>query len=195
MMHFKRIFDFSLSLVGLLLFWWLILLCWIIASIDTKSNGIFMQVRVGRYGRHFNILKIKTMRADSSFTTTITQANDPRITCSGKFFRTTKLDELPQLWNVMVGDMSFVGPRPDVPGYADKLEGSVQRVLLSVRPGITGPASLAYRKEEEILAAQADPKRFNDEVLYPDKVGINLDYISNWKFSADIKYILQTIFG
>ena len=190
----KRFFDISVSLVGILLFSFVIIICWFIASIDTKSNGLFIQTRVGRYGKHFNIFKIKTMRSDSAITTTITQASDPRITRCGAFFRKTKLDELPQLWNVLIGDMSFVGPRPDVPGYADQLDESIKSVLLSVRPGITGPASLAYRNEEEILAAQSDPRRYNDDVIFPDKVRINLCYINNWRFVSDIKYIVQTIF-
>lgn len=191
-MALKRLFDLLASFVGLVFFSWLILICWLIASFETRSNGFFMQTRVGRYGRYFKVLKIKTMRPIPEYTTTITQSRDPRITRSGAFFRKTKLDELPQLWNVLVGDMSFVGPRPDVPGYADQLEEKVQTVLLSVRPGITGPASLAYRNEEELLAAQSNPKRFNDEVIYPDKVRINLDYIADWRFTTDLKYIFKT---
>lgn len=193
-MVIKRSFDLVASFVGLIVFSWLILICWLIASVETRSNGIFMQTRVGRYGQYFKVLKIKTMRPIADYNTTITQSRDPRITRSGAFFRKTKLDELPQLWNVLVGDMSFVGPRPDVPGYADRLEEEVQSVLLSVRPGITGPASLAYRNEEELLAAQSDPKRYNDEVIYPNKVRINLDYITNWRFNTDIKCIFKTIF-
>lgn len=191
----KRFFDFFAAFVGLIIFSWLILICWLIASLETRSNGFFMQTRVGRHGQHFKVLKIRTMRTVAEYTTTITQSRDPRITRSGAFFRKTKLDELPQLWNVLVGDMSFVGPRPDVPGYADRLEKEVQSVLLSVRPGITGPASLVYRNEEELLAAQSDPKRYNDELIYPDKVRINLNYINNWRFLTDIKYIIKTIFG
>lgn len=191
----KRIFDLVMALIGLVALSWLILICWLIASAETRSNGLFKQTRVGRHGKLFTVFKIKTMRPSAVYNTTITQSLDPRITRSGAFFRKTKLDELPQLWNVLTGDMSFVGPRPDVPGYADQLDEKVQRVLLSVRPGITGPASLAYRNEEELLAAQSDPKRYNDEVIYPDKVRINLDYIANWRFGADINYILKTIFG
>ncbi len=191
-MFVKRLFDLAASFLGLIFCSWLIVLCWLIASIDTGSNGFFRQVRVGRHGKTFKVLKIKTMKPDSRWTTTITTSNDTRITKIGSFFRKTKLDELPQLWNVFVGEMSFVGPRPDVPGYADKLELNVQKILLSVRPGITGPASLAYRNEEQILAAQKDPKHFNDVVIYPDKVRINLDYIANWRFSTDMYYIMLT---
>lgn len=194
-MYLKRLFDFFTSLFGLLLFSWLIAVCWLIASIDTKSNGFFFQKRIGLHGKAFSIIKIKTMRPVSGNTTTITQAFDPRITKCGAFFRRTKLDELPQLWNVFVGNMSFVGPRPDVPGYADKLDLKVQSILLSVRPGITGPASLAYKNEEQLLAVQSDPKRYNDEVIYPDKVRINLNYIAHWRFRTDIYYIFKTIIG
>ena len=117
-----------------------------------------------------------------------------RITPLGAKLRKYKLDELPELWNVLIGDMSFVGPRPDVPGYADKLEGENRRVLL-LKPGITGPASLKYRNEEELLAQQEDPQKYNDEVLFPDKVRINIEYLDHWFFWNDIKIIIYTIFG
>ena len=173
---------------------WLIALTWLIATLDTRSNGLFTQKRVGKDGRLFTVVKLKTMRPTRAPGTTITQSHDPRITPFGRFFRKTKLDELPQLWNVLKGDMSFVGPRPDVPGYADRLEGEA-RLLLSVRPGITGPATLAYRDEEAILAVQRDPERYNDEVIYPDKVRINLEYIRNWSLMGDLRYIWQTVMG
>jgi lipopolysaccharide/colanic/teichoic acid biosynthesis glycosyltransferase len=190
----KRCFDFGVSFVGLSLSFWLILLAWLAASIDTGSNGFFIQPRVGRKGRLFRVVKIKTMRPIKSIDTTITAENDPRITRLGALFRKTKIDELPQLWNVLLGQMSFVGPRPDVPGYADKLTGE-QRVVLSIRPGITGPATLKYKNEEALLAAQNDPKKFNDEVIFPDKVKINIEYVYNYSFKRDIRYILQTLFG
>lgn len=192
-MLLKRAFDIVVSVLALLMFSWLIILCWLIASVDTRSNGFFMQLRVGRYGNLFSIIKIKTMRPVDGYETTITQSYDPRVTKIGGFFRKTKLDELPQLWNVLWGDMSLVGPRPDVPGYADNLDDSIKCILLSVRPGITGPASLAYRNEEELLAAQMHPRRYNDEVIYPDKVQINLRYIEEWRFGSDLRYILKTI--
>lgn len=119
---------------------------------------------------------------------------EARITPLGAFLRRYKLDELPELWNVFKGDMSFVGPRPDVPGYADKLQGE-DRLMLSLRPGITGPASLKYSNEEELLANQPDPLRYNDEVLFPDKVRINLNYIKNRSFWLDIKIIVYTLVG
>ena len=190
----KRGFDLSGAALGLALTFWLIALTWLVATLDTRSNGFFTQKRVGKDGRLFTVVKLKTMRPTRAPGTTITQSYDPRITRLGRFFRKTKLDELPQLWNVLRGDMSFVGPRPDVPGYADRLEGE-ERLLLSVRPGITGPATLAYRDEEAILAAQPDPERYNDEVIYPDKVRINLEYIRNWSLMGDLRYIWQTVMG
>ncbi len=192
--RFKRAFDFFLALAGLLLVWWVILITFVLAALDTQSNGFFIQERVGRHGSRFRVFKIKTMIPDTRIATTVTRSGDPRITSLGDFFRKTKLDELPQLWNVLRGDMSFVGPRPDVPGFADQLSGH-DRAVLSLRPGITGPATLAYRDEEEILAAQADPERYNQEVIYPDKVRINLEYIRNWSLTGDIRYICQTVFG
>lgn len=190
----KRGFDILGAALGLLLTFWLIALCWLVATVDTRCNGFFTQQRVGRHGKRFTVVKLRTMRPTAAPGTTITRAGDPRITTLGRFFRRTKLDELPQLWNVLKGDMSFVGPRPDVPGYADRLEGEA-RLLLSVRPGITGPATLAYRDEEALLAAQDDPVRHNDEVIYPDKVRINLEYIRNWRFRDDLRYIWHTVVG
>jgi lipopolysaccharide/colanic/teichoic acid biosynthesis glycosyltransferase len=190
----KRTFDIIFSFLGLLLTWWIILAAWLIASIETRSNGFFFQKRVGKDGKLFNVVKIKTMRNNSESGGTITTSDDARITRSGSFFRKTKVDELPQLWNVLVGDMSFVGPRPDVEGYADKLEGE-DRIILSVRPGITGPASLKYRNEEQILSEKEDPKKYNDEIIWPDKVRINVEYIKNWSLKKDIGYIIKTIFG
>ena len=124
----------------------------------------------------------------------MTQIGDPRITRLGLFFRKTKIDELPQLWNVLIGQMSFVGPRPDVLGYADRLQGE-DRIILSIRPGITGPAQLAYKNEEEVLANQNDPVKYNDEIIWPDKVRINREYIGNYSFFKDFYYIWKTIVG
>ena len=190
----KRSFDITVSFLGLLFSCWLILIAWIVATYETKSNGFFIQKRVGRNGKIFNVIKIKTMKKVEGVDTTITSSNDVRITKSGKFFRDTKIDELPQLINVLLGDMSFVGPRPDVPGYADKLEGE-DRIVLSIRPGITGPASLKYKNEEEILASQSDPKWYNDNIIWPDKVKLNKEYIKNWSLKKDIEYIIKTVTG
>ena len=189
----KRTFDLFFAALGLLVAWWLILLAWVAASIDTRSNGFFVQKRVGRNGKIFHVVKIKTMRPVATLDTTVTRRGDPRITPLGAFFRRTKIDELPQLWNVLVGDMSFVGPRPDVPGFADTLQGQ-ERAMLSIRPGITGPATLKYRNEEELLAAQDDPEAYNRDVIWPDKVRINLEYIREWSLWNDCCYIFRTVF-
>ncbi|WP_456323664.1 sugar transferase [Hydrogenimonas sp.] len=190
----KRSFDLGVSSAGLLLLWPLIAAGWIVASIETRSNGFFLQERVGRGGKRFKVLKLKTMKPVDKIDTTVTTAHDARITRSGRFLRKSKIDELPQLWNVLTGDMSLVGPRPDVPGFADRLEGE-DRIVLSVRPGITGPATIKYKNEEDILAQQKDPERYNREVIWPDKVRINKAYIRNWRFFEDMKIILQTIKG
>lgn len=189
----KRIFDITLALVGLAILWPLITICTLAARFETGLSGVFSQIRIGRNGKEFMVYKIRTMRTvPNSQDTMITVDQDPRITKSGRLFRKCKFDELPQLWNVLVGEMSFVGPRPDVPGYADKLRGT-DRILLTLRPGITGPASIKYRNEEEILAASADPTIYNDTVIYPDKVKINLEYINTWSCWSDIQYLLITV--
>jgi lipopolysaccharide/colanic/teichoic acid biosynthesis glycosyltransferase len=190
----KRVFDIVFSLVGIVLTFWIMFISFIIASIDTKSFGLFIQKRVGKDAKLFFVFKIKTMSSVEEIETTVTIENDSRITKSGKIFRNTKIDELPQLFNVFFGSMSFVGPRPDVEGYADKLEGK-DRLILSIRPGITGPASLKYRNEEEVLARESNPKVYNDEIIWVDKVAINLDYIKEWSFKKDIFYIIKTVIG
>ncbi len=188
----KRAFDIAGSIVGLVLTWPIILVAIIAARIDTGASGIFAQTRIGRYGRPFTIRKIRTMRAVAG--THITAANDVRITSLGAFFRKSKIDELPQLLNVLVGNMSFVGPRPDVPGYADRLS-KADRIILEMRPGITGPATLKYRHEQQLLADQDDPVRFNDSVIWPDKVAINRQYYENYRFFDDIRYLWRTVTG
>lgn len=179
--------------MGLCLIWWIILISYLLASIDTHANGFFIQKRVGRNGNLFSFVKLRTMRRDPSFKTNVTTDRDPRITKLGRFFRKTKLDELPQLIHVLLGQMSFVGPRPDVPGFADQLQGK-DSIILTVRPGITGPATLRYRNEEVLLDKQDDPERYNSEILYPDKVKLNKEYVENYSFWKDITYIWQTIF-
>jgi lipopolysaccharide/colanic/teichoic acid biosynthesis glycosyltransferase len=186
----KRSFDLCASFMGLLVLWPIILISWVLAGRDTGASGFFRQDRVGKDGKVFSVVKLRTMRAVGG--TTVTTVNDARITPLGGKLRRYKLDELPQLWNVLLGQMSFVGPRPDVPGYLDQLVGK-DREILTLRPGITGPATLKYRNEEEILAEQDDPESYNDTVIWPDKVRINLDYVSNWSFGKDISYILQTV--
>jgi len=192
-MVLKRIIDILSSFLGIIILWWLILCIWLIATIETKSNGFFLQKRVGRNGKLFILIKIKTMIPIPNINTKITTSNDKRITRWGKLFRKTKLDELPTLWNVLKGDMSLVGPRPDVPGYADKLEGNNKRIL-NIRPGITGPATIKYANEEKLLSNIRNPEKYNDEVIFLDKVKINLDYLDNWSFWLDIKIIFKTIF-
>ena len=189
----KHTFDLSASFFGLITTWWIIILAWIIASIETKSNGFFIQKRVGRSGKLFYVIKIKTMKSVAGIDTTITTSNDKRITKSGVFFRKTKIDELPQLWNVFRGEMSFVGPRPDIPGYADKLN-EEDRLILNLKPGITGPASLKYANEEELLSMVDNPKQYNDQIIFPDKVKINLEYYYNNSFFGDLKLIFRTIY-
>ncbi len=188
----KRAFDLFFAFFGLIILSPLILLAWIAASLDTRGNGLFIQERIGRGGAKFKILKIKTMRECEGCAGTVTTSADGRITRTGALLRKTKLDELPQLWNVLAGDMSFVGPRPDVPGYADDLQGE-DRIILSVRPGITGPATLKYKNEEEILSRQADALRYNREVIWPDKVKINKEYIRDYSFLKDLKYIINSV--
>lgn len=177
----KRLFDFVFSLLGLLFLGGILLICILIASIDTKSFGLFIQSRIGQHGIPFKIFKIKTF-SDSSKTTTP----------FGRFLRASKLDELPQLLNVLMGSMSFVGPRPDVSGYADVLKAE-DRIILSVKPGITGLASLKYRNEEEILLQQEFPQIYNDEVIWPDKVRINMWYVCNHTLWMDLRILLFTI--
>ena len=177
----KRLFDFVFSLLGLLFLNGILLICILIASIDTKSFGLFIQSRIGQHGIPFKIFKIKTF-SDSSKTTTP----------FGRFLRASKLDELPQLLNVLMGSMSFVGPRPDVSGYADVLKAE-DRIILSVKPGITGLASLKYRNEEEILIQQEFPQIYNDEVIWPDKVRINKWYVCNHTLWMDLRILLFTI--
>jgi len=190
----KRGFDLVFAIIGLALTSWLIVLAWVMAWWATGSNGFFTQERVGRYGETFRVIKLRTMRCDPELTTTVTTSTDTRITLAGRFLRRTKLDELPQVINVVKGDMSFVGPRPDVRGFADTLEGP-NRIILTVRPGITGPATLKYRNEEELLAGQSHPERYNREVIYPDKVRLNRQYVENYSFFKDLWYLMLTILG
>ncbi|QSE96794.1 sugar transferase [Fulvivirga lutea] len=190
----KRLFDITFSLIGLLLFGWLIMFLYIIAAFDTKLSGFFIQERIGIHGRIVRIIKLRTMRNIPEIKTSITTANDPRISRFGKVFRKLKLDELPQLINVLKGDMSFVGPRPDIPGYADKLEGR-DREILNIRPGITGPASLFFRFEEGLLSNHENPDVFNDSIIWPKKVELNREYVTNYSLLRDIYYIFVTILG
>tara|TARA_A100001234_G_scaffold182484_1_gene165505 strand:- start:2394 stop:3014 length:621 start_codon:yes stop_codon:yes gene_type:complete len=189
----KRMMDLFASFFGLIILSPVIFFAWLIASFEVRGNGFFSQSRIGKNGKPFRLIKIKTMQTIDNFKSTVTTKDDPRITFSGKLFRRAKIDELPQLWNVFCGDMSLVGPRPDVKGFADQLKGD-ERLILTVRPGITGPASIEFKDEEEILASKTNPEKYNKEVIYPKKVQLNLDYIRNWTLLGDLKYILKTLF-
>lgn len=191
-MLMKRIFDIVTAFSGLVFALPIIAVCWIVATIETRSNGFFIQERIGRHGVPIRVCKIKTMYSTKSKRSPLASDNISVITRSGALFRKYKLDELPQLFNVLIGNMSIVGPRPDVPGYADALAGN-DRIILALRPGITGPASIKYKNEETMLAAVDDPRAYNDRIIWPDKVRINKEYVQNYSLWLDIKYILQTI--
>lgn len=192
-MVMKFLFDRIVALFGLLFLWPVLLAVAILIKIKMPGGPvIFKQQRVGRHGKLFTMYKFRSMTVSHSGSP-VSVAGESRITPLGAVLRKYKLDELPELWNVLKGDMSFVGPRPDVPGYADKLQGE-DRLVLSLRPGITGPASLKYANEEDILATVSDPVAYNDNVIFPDKVKINLDYYRHHTFSGDIRLIFQTIF-
>lgn len=190
----KRLFDFTASLIGLMILWPVFLVIAFLIKIKMPGGPVFFkQERVGQHGKLFTMYKFRSMLVDHAGSP-ISVKGESRITPLGEQLRRYKLDELPELWNVLIGDMSFVGPRPDVPGYADTLQGDDRRMLL-LKPGITGPASLKYRNEEELLAQQEDPIKYNDQVVFPDKVKINLDYVENRSFWGDIKIIFETLFG
>lgn len=193
-MVLKYIFDRMAALLGLLLIWWLLIVVAVLIKVKMPGGpAIFKQTRIGRHGKPFTIFKFRTMTVGHGGSS-VSVAGESRITPLGAVLRKYKIDELPELWNVLVGDMSFVGPRPDVPGYADRLQGE-DREVLELRPGITGPASLKYRNEEELLAAVDNPQEYNDTVIYPDKVRINRYYLHNYSFVSDIKMIVCTVLG
>ena len=189
----KWMFDRLMAMVGLLSLWWLMLLVAICIKVKMHGPVLFRQQRVGRKGRLFTMVKFRTMLVNHGGNS-VSVAGESRITPLGSVLRRWKLDELPELWNVLLGDMSFVGPRPDVPGYADTLTGE-DREILQLRPGITGPASMKYRNEEEILSAVENPQKYNDEVIFPDKVRINRLYLHDHSFFLDLKMIVATVLG
>ncbi|WP_315316601.1 sugar transferase [Segatella oris] len=216
-MMLKFVFDKVVSLVGLIVLSPLLLIVALLIKWKMPGPILFCQQRVGRYGRMFTVYKFRTMtvKAEASVAsrnseaTSIASQEQSRITPLGEKLRRYKLDELPELWNVLKGDMSFVGPRPDVPGYADQLQGEDREVLL-LRPGITGPASLKYRNEEDILEAVDEAlqkgrsglpigittvQEYNDNVIYPDKVRLNRYYLHHYSFIKDIKMIVCTVLG
>lgn len=189
----KYLFDRSMALIGLICLWPVLLVVAILIKVKMPGGPVlFTQHRIGKDGKLFTMYKFRSMTMSHSGSS-ISVAGESRITPLGAVLRKYKLDELPELWNVLIGDMSFVGPRPDVPGYADSLQRE-DRLILKLRPGITGPASLKYANEEEILATVNDPIKYNDEIIFPDKVRINLNYYYHHTFLGDIKLIFQTIF-
>lgn len=207
-MILKWIFDRVVSLVGLLFLWPVLLVVAILIKLKMPGGPVlFVQKRVGKDGKLFDCHKFRTMTVKHNGST-VSVAGDSRITPFGAILRHYKLDELPGLWDVFIGKMSFVGPRPDVPGYADKLQGNDRRVL-ELRPGITGPATLKYRLEDEMIAeyvarkqAAGDSRpmqeiavKYNDNIIYPDKVRINLYYLYHYSFIKDIQMILCTVLG
>lgn len=213
-MFLKCFFDRVVSFFGLLFLWPVLIIVAVMIKIKMPGGPVlFVQKRVGKDGRLFDCHKFSTMtvRTSTSSATgwsSVSVAGDSRITPLGATLRHYKLDELPGLWDVLIGNMSFVGPRPDVPGYADQLQGEDRRVLL-LRPGITGPATLKYRLEDEMIAdyvaqqqasgdsrpAQDIAVEYNDAVIYPDKVRINLYYLDHYSFIKDIQMIFCTVLG
>ena len=189
----KRAFDVVVSFIGVVITAPVVIISALLVRICYGESGFFTQTRVGMNGSEFKILKIKSMSSKVKFDTTVTTNNDPRITKLGRFFRKTKIDELPQLMNVIKGEMSFVGPRPDVKSLVESINEKDKEIFLSVRPGITGPASLKYKDEEDILAKVDNPKEYNDKVIFPDKVKLNEEYIRDYKFFGDVKYIINTV--
>jgi len=188
----KRGFDVVVAGAALVVLSPVLAICWVVARIDTRASGIFRQHRIGLDGRPFEVLKLRTMRPVRGRTSTVTTADDPRITRSGAVMRSLKLDELPQLVNVVRGEMSLVGPRPDVPGFADALVGD-DRIVLTVRPGITSPAAVAYRHEEQLLARASDPEAYNRDIIWPDKVRINRAYVEHYSFLDDLRCLAATV--
>lgn len=177
----KRLFDLFFSFLFLVVVSPILFVGYIVASWDTRANGIFTQQRVGQYAKLFTIYKFRTIHPKTR-----------KISKTGKFLRRSKIDELPQLVNVLKGEMSFVGPRPDLPGYYDTLTGEDRKVL-ELKPGITSEASIKYAAEEVLLAAKENPLKYNDEVLFPDKVKMNLDYYHRRSFWLDLQIMLRTV--
>lgn len=185
----KRFTDISISIVLLVFGIIPLILLLILATIDLKRNGLFVQQRIGQFGKRFNLYKIRSLKGDEHEDIASIVKNETKL---GRWLRRTKLDELPQFFNVLKGDMSIVGPRPDVAGYADLLEGD-DSIILNVKPGITGPATIKYRNEDQLLSKQPDPKSFNDTVIWPDKVIINKKYVKDWSLRKDIAYMFASL--
>ena len=196
-MIYKYLFDRLVSFIGLLILWPIFVIVAILIKLKMPGGPVlFVQNRIGRHGKLFKVHKFRsmTMRKETDAVTGVAAAETERITPLGEKLRKYKLDELPELWDVLIGEMSFVGPRPDIPGYADQLQGE-DREILKLRPGITGPASLKYRNEEDILASVDNPQQYNDEIIYPDKVRLNRYYLHHYSFIKDIQMIFCTVLG
>ena len=190
----KRLFDIIFSFVGIVFLFPVFIIVSILIKIDSSGPVFFLQERVGLNGKFFKIIKFRSMKTNHNNSLTVTLENDKRITRIGKKIRKYKIDEIPELINVFIGDMSFVGPRPDVPGYADLLKGE-SRNILKLRPGITSRASIKYANEEMILLNEDDPIAYNNNIIFPDKVKLNLNYYYNNNIWIDIKIIFATLFA
>ena len=190
-LFWKRAFDVVCAALGLLVLSPVLLVCALLVGLTSSGGGLFRQERIGRDGVPFTIYKFRSLRQDNAGVK-ITTSGDSRITPVGKVLRKTKLDELPQLWNVLKGDMSFVGPRPEVREYTDLYDGEQRQVLL-VRPGITGLASIRFRNENELLDASDDPNRTYIEEVMPQKIALDLEYIPHASVWYDIRLILKTL--
>ena len=188
----KWIFDKTVSLVLLVALLPILLLVALVILIANGAPVLYIQERIGQNAKPFKLIKFRTMRGEEK--SPIAASEISRVTRTGRWLRRTKIDELPELLNIFVGDMSFVGPRPDVAGYADKLEGNDRR-MLTMKPGLTGVASLKYRDEEDLLAAQPNPQEYNDKVIWPDKVRLNLLYMERQSLWLDIKVLICTALG
>ena len=188
----KWFFDRALSLVLLIVLMPVLLLVAIVILLTSGAPVFYIQERIGQNAKPFKLIKFRTMKGEEESPVAAAELN--RITRVGRWLRRTKIDELPELLNIFVGDMSFVGPRPDVAGYADKLEGDDRR-LLTMKPGLTGVASLKYRNEEDLLAAQPNPQEYNDKVIWPDKVRLNLLYMERQSLWLDVKVLICTALG
>jgi lipopolysaccharide/colanic/teichoic acid biosynthesis glycosyltransferase len=190
----KRFLDIVVSFIALFFLFPLILFLVFIQTLDTKKFGLFRQLRVGKKGKLFYIYKIRTMINNNTIKTNITTIKDSRITKIGAFLRKYKLDELPQFFNVFIGNMSVVGPRPDVKEFIDSLDINDREIILSIKPGITGPGSLELINEEEILANVQDPIRYNTDIIWPKKLELLKNYIRDYSILYDISIIFKTIF-
>lgn len=192
----KRFFDLSTSAIAIALIWPILLLISIWIKLDSSGPVFFRQERVGRHGITFRIFKFRTMTVDAEKKgLQLTVGGDNRVTRAGKFLRKTKLDELPQLFDVLIGNMSIVGPRPEVPKYIDQYPASIRKQVLSVRPGITDRASIEFRNENEILSNSADPEKSYINEILPIKQKYYIEYVNKNSFLGDLKIIWETAFA